>query len=101
MNDVIAEAKKQSKLFINANIWDGEDRSGCLSDWCRFTPDDLQELVDDLIEDITKPLLNQLEKQQEIVLLSEQILLWHNRSEVDYQGFRDIEKALDNITTQQ
>ena len=45
-----AENKKEAKLFIDANVWDGEDRSGAKSDKATFDPDDLQELIDDLID---------------------------------------------------
>jgi hypothetical protein len=38
------------KSYLDANVWDGEDRSGCKSDWAKFNPDELQELVEDLIE---------------------------------------------------
>lgn len=42
--------KATAKKFIDANVWDGEDRSGAVNDRAIFSPDDLQELIDDLIE---------------------------------------------------
>ena len=44
------ELKIRAKRFIDQNVHDGEDRSGCKGDWAKFTPDELQELVDDLID---------------------------------------------------
>ncbi len=44
------EIKHESKLWIDANVHDGEDRSGCHTDVVRLSPDDLQDLVDDLID---------------------------------------------------
>jgi len=49
-NPDLAEIQKEAKTFIDANVWDGEDRSGCKSDFATFDPDDLQELADDLLE---------------------------------------------------
>lgn len=42
--------KAHAKRFIDANVWDGEDRAGCKNDWAKFSPDDLQELVDELLD---------------------------------------------------
>ena len=42
--------KAEAKKFIDANVWDGEDRSGAKNDRAIFDPDDLQELIDDLVE---------------------------------------------------
>ena len=42
--------KLTAKRFIDANVWDGDDRSGCKDDWAKFSPDELQELIDDLID---------------------------------------------------
>jgi len=61
---LIERIKKQSKLFIDANVWDGEDRSGCNNDWVKHSPDDLQELVDDLIEHV---LIKELEARDKIL----------------------------------
>ena len=38
-----------AREWINANVWDGEDRRGAVNDRATFTPDELQELVDDLL----------------------------------------------------
>jgi len=46
---VIKRRQKQAKQWIDANVWDGEDRSGS-DDSAIFAPDDLQELIDDLVE---------------------------------------------------
>ena len=51
-NSVIERRQKQAKKWIDDNVWDGDDRSGCLEDVTAFSPDDLQELIDDLIEDL-------------------------------------------------
>ncbi len=42
--------KLKAKKFIDANVWDGEDRSSATNDRASFNPDELQELIDDLIE---------------------------------------------------
>ena len=44
--------KAELKLWIDANVWDGQDRAGCKGDFAKFTPDELQELVDDLFDDV-------------------------------------------------
>jgi hypothetical protein len=44
--------KEEAKLWIDANVWDGEDRSGCLGDSATFNPDELQELANDLLDDL-------------------------------------------------
>jgi len=46
--------KKKAKLFIDANIWDGEDRVTALNDSLVFTPADLQEFIFELIEFINE-----------------------------------------------
>ena len=46
--------KAVAKQFIDANVWDGEDRSGAVNDRATFSPDDLQELIDDLIDELYK-----------------------------------------------
>lgn len=43
------DVRKETKQFISANVWDGEDRSGCDGDSASFTPDELYELADDLV----------------------------------------------------
>jgi len=48
-NPTLEETKREAKRFIDSNIHDGEDRSGCANDWHKFSPDDLQELIDDLL----------------------------------------------------
>ena len=49
-DDGLAARKAEAKLFIDANVWDGEDRSGATGDGACFNPDELQELIDDLVE---------------------------------------------------
>lgn len=39
----------QAKQFIDANVWDGESRADS-NDWVKYGPEDLQELIDELIE---------------------------------------------------
>ncbi|MCK5127682.1 MAG: hypothetical protein KAR42_15600 [candidate division Zixibacteria bacterium] len=46
------ELKLWAKSWIDANVHDGEDRAGCHADSACFSPDDLQELIDDLVGDI-------------------------------------------------
>ena len=46
--------KAESKQFIDANVWDGEDRSGATNDRATFNPDELQELIDDLVEHLAE-----------------------------------------------
>ncbi len=46
----VALIKSSAKHFIDANVHDGEDRSGCKDDIANFSPDELQELIDDLID---------------------------------------------------
>ena len=54
LNDGLSARKAEAKLFIDANVWDGEDRSGAIGDGVSFTPDRLQELIDELIEHMDK-----------------------------------------------
>ena len=42
--------KAQAKQYVDQNVWDGEDRSGCDNDSATLTPDELQDLVDDVID---------------------------------------------------
>ena len=51
------DLKLKAKSYIDANIWDGEDRSGAKNDSATFTPDDLQDLIDDLLDYIIEPSL--------------------------------------------
>lgn len=46
----LQQAQRFAKSFIDANVWDGEDRAGATGDICTHTPDELQELVDKLLE---------------------------------------------------
>jgi hypothetical protein len=50
--DEIDSQKQKAKKFIDANVWDGEDRIGAKNDRATFTPDDLQELIFQLIDDL-------------------------------------------------
>lgn len=47
---VLVAMQAEARLFINANVWDGEDRSGATNDRATFNPDELQELIDDMLE---------------------------------------------------
>ena len=51
-NGIIYKEELQSLAhgFLTSNYFDGEDRRGCKDDWIRFDPDELQELVDNLID---------------------------------------------------
>ena len=46
-------AKTKAKQFIDENVWDGEDRIGAFGDSARFTPNELQELVFELLDFIS------------------------------------------------
>ena len=46
--------KAEAKLFIDANVHDGEDRSGADGDSAGFTPDELQELINELIDHLCR-----------------------------------------------
>ena len=52
MNKLLEEIKAAAKVYIDANIWDGDDRAGCKSDFASFNPDNLQEVIDDMLDDI-------------------------------------------------
>lgn len=49
----LAALKAEAKLYIDANVHDGEDRSGAVNDRATFNPDELQELIDDLLEHLS------------------------------------------------
>jgi len=49
----LKEIQQKAKEFIDANMWDGEDRTGCNSDFVKHTPDELQKLIDDLLEHLS------------------------------------------------
>ena len=51
MSELVKRKQKQSKQWIDANVWDGEDCTG-RDHSAIFAPDDLQELIDDLVEDL-------------------------------------------------
>lgn len=46
--------KTKIKQYLDANIHDGEDREGCHCDRTAFTPDELQELVEEVYEFMIK-----------------------------------------------
>ncbi len=48
-NPTLKEILAESKRFINANVWDGDDDRSNYSR-ATFTPDDLQDLIDDVLE---------------------------------------------------
>lgn len=54
--------KEYAKTWIDANVHDGEDRSGCKSDWVKYDPDSLQELIDDLLDDLIPKAMEEHEK---------------------------------------
>ncbi len=49
-SSLLCAVKAKAKLFIDANVWDGEVLSGNKDACAMFNPDDLQELINDLIE---------------------------------------------------
>ena len=63
----MSDLKAKAKLWIDANVHDGEDRSGCKSDWSKFNPDDLQELIDDLVDDLFEEQQKQIDKLNKVV----------------------------------
>lgn len=60
--------KKQLKNWIDCNVHDGQDRSGCVKDWVKFNPDELQELIDDMYEAEVEPKIKDLERRLEEVM---------------------------------
>lgn len=44
-----AQVKVKAKNFIDANVHDGDDRAGT-NDSTTFSPDEVHELVDDLLD---------------------------------------------------
>ena len=55
MNKVIdMNIYQKAKAYIDASVWDGEDRAGAENDSVVFNPDELQELVFDLIKHLTE-----------------------------------------------
>ena len=51
--------KELIKEWLDANVWDGDDRSGCTGDSAVHNPDDLQELVEDCFDSVFEDLLRQ------------------------------------------
>ena len=47
--------KSMAMDWINNNVHDGQDRIGCKNDWVKHTPDELQELIDEMLDDILPP----------------------------------------------
>ena len=45
------QIKQFSKTWLDENVWDDENRSGCKYDFFTFTPDNLQKIFDAFIED--------------------------------------------------
>ena len=56
---------KAIKEWLDANVHDGQDRSGCKLDWHMFDPDELQTLVEDCVKDCFGDLSNNLKKKEE------------------------------------
>ena len=52
VNYIRSDLKDEAKTYVDANIWDGEDRHGCKGDLACFNPDELQELVNEVIDGI-------------------------------------------------
>jgi len=54
--NILADGWRQgttyTKEWVDANVWDGEDRSGSKNDWAKFTPNELQKLFDDYHADL-------------------------------------------------
>ena len=46
--------REEIKTWLDANVWDGDDRSGCKSDEALFNPDSLQELVEECFESLSE-----------------------------------------------
>jgi hypothetical protein len=74
--------KKELKDFIDANVHDGQDRSGCVGDTSTFTPDDLQELVDDMYDDVVAPRIKALEDRiRKVSKIAHNVLYWDSAPE--------------------
>ena len=52
--------KDKLKLWIDANVWDGEDRSGAVNDFATFNPDELLELIFDMYDSINVESLSEM-----------------------------------------
>jgi len=48
-NLTLTEIMDKSKQFVDANVWDGENSAGAAGDSVSFNPDELQNLIDDLL----------------------------------------------------
>jgi len=46
----MSELKQKAKKWINANVFDGDDRSEAPCDTVGYTAPELYELIDDLVE---------------------------------------------------
>lgn len=44
--------KHKIKQWIDQNVWDGENRSGAVNHKATFSPDDLQELCEEMLDDV-------------------------------------------------
>lgn len=54
MSNETDDAKARLKQWVDANVWDGEDRKGCRGYSASFCPDGLQELFDDALDFIVE-----------------------------------------------
>ncbi len=70
----IEEIKKEAKLFIDANVHDGEDRAGCKGDRANFDPDDLQELADDLVEHVFESLIREINDRDSVAAIVQKVI---------------------------
>jgi hypothetical protein len=85
--------KTKAKLWIDANLHDGEDRSGCVADRICFNPDDLQELIDDLIDDV---FIEEIE-QRDAVIDGFEITKIGDKEVVSVPNFEAFKKALSQL----
>ena len=71
--------KDKIKQWLDANVWDGEDRSGAENDYCTFSPDVLQELVEECFDDLQPQWVSvddRLPSDDEIVLVCLNRVSW-------------------------
>ncbi len=54
VNTTLEEVQAEADWFINANVWDGESMLGADNDEAIFTPKELQELINNMINHLAE-----------------------------------------------
>tara|TARA_R110002110_G_scaffold415850_1_gene657983 strand:+ start:19094 stop:19471 length:378 start_codon:yes stop_codon:yes gene_type:complete len=92
--------KDKIKQWLDANVWDGEDRSGAENDYCTFSPDVLQELVEECLGDISPKLewtlTSDTPPHGDYNHIDCYIILKRNRSDVLERPWNTIHKCFDD-----